>query len=129
MDTMLKLTACAVTVVALGAVLRRYAAEFSFLLVLAAGVWMLAFAVRGLSAVTNLMKELAELARLSEVLLGPVLKTVLLSVLTRVTAELCRSAGEGGVAAFVETAGTALALLAVLPLVRAVMEMMRTMLL
>ena len=57
-------------------------------------------------------------------MLEPVVKTVALSILTKLTVEICRSAGEGGVAAFVETAGTALALLAALPLVRAVAQLM-----
>ena len=75
-------------------------------------------------AVVALMEELADQAGLSETLLEPVVKTVALSILTRLTAEICRSAGEGGVAAFVETAGTVLALLAALPLVRAVAQLM-----
>ena len=41
---------------------------------------------------------------------------------------MCRSAGEGGIASFVETAGTVLALAAALPLVRGVVEMMAEML-
>ena len=45
------------------------------------------------------------------------------------TAELCRSAGEGGLAAAVETAGTVLALAVALPLVQGVMELMAEMLL
>ena len=85
---------------------------------------MLALTASGLGAVVELMNELAEQAGLSEVLLEPVMKTVALSILTRLTAEICRSAGEGGVAAFVETAGGVLALLAALPLVRAVAQLM-----
>jgi stage III sporulation protein AD len=57
-----------------------------------------------------------------------VVKTVALSILTRLTAEVCRSSGERGVAAFVETAGTALALAVALPLVRAVAVLMGEML-
>ena len=120
MEAMVKLAAVGVTAVALSAVLKKNAPEFSLLLALAAGLWMLALAADGLGAAVALMKELADQAGLSEVLLEPVVKTVALSILTRLTAEVCRSAGEGGVAAFVETAGTALALAAALPLVRAV---------
>ncbi len=98
--------------------------ELALLLVLAAGVWMLVLVADGLGAVVALMEELADQAGLSETLLEPVVKTVALSILTRLTAEICRSAGEGGVAAFVETAGTVLALLAALPLVRAVAQLM-----
>ena len=56
------------------------------------------------------------------------MKTVALSILTRLTAEVCRSSGEGGLAAFVETAGTILALGAALPLARAVTVLLAEML-
>lgn len=124
MEAMVKLAAVGVTAVALSAVLKKNTPEFSLLLAVAAGLWMLALAADGLRAAVELMKELADQAGLSEALLEPVVKTVALSILTRLTAEVCRSAGEGGVAAFVETAGAALALLAALPLVRAVAQLM-----
>ena len=124
MEAMAKLTAVGVTAVVLSAVLRKNTPELALLLVLAAGVWMLVMVADGLGAVVALMEELADQAGLSETLLEPVVKTVALSILTRLTAEICRSAGEGGVAAFVETAGTVLALLAALPLVRAVAQLM-----
>ncbi|MCI9671681.1 MAG: stage III sporulation protein AD [Lawsonibacter sp.] len=124
MGAMAKLAAVGVTAVVLSAVLRKNTPELALLLALAAGLWMLAMAAEGMGAVVALMEELAEQAGLSEVLLEPVMKTVALSILTRLTAEICRSAGEGGVAAFVETAGAVLALLAALPLVRAVARLM-----
>ena len=124
MEAMAKLAAVGVTAVVLSAVLKKNTPELALLLALAAGLWMLALAADGLGAAVALMKELADQAGLSEVLLEPVVKTVALSILTRLTAEICRSAGEGGVAAFVETAGAALALLAALPLVRAVAQLM-----
>ena len=124
MEAMAKLAAVGVTAVVLSAVLRKSTPELALLLALAAGLWMLALTASGLGAVVELMNELAEQAGLSEVLLEPVVKTVALSILTRLTVEICRSAGEGGVAAFVETAGAVLALLAALPLIRAVAQMM-----
>lgn len=124
MEAMAKLAAVGVTAVVLSAVLRKNTPELALLLALAAGLWMLAMAAEGMGAAVALMEELAEQAGLSEVLLEPVMKTVALSILTRLTAEICRSAGEGGVAAFVETAGAVLALLAALPLVRAVARLM-----
>lgn len=124
MGAMAKLAAVGVTAVVLSAVLRKNTPELALLLALAAGLWMLAMAAEGMGAVVALMEELAEQAGLSEVLLEPVMKTVALSILTRLTAEICRSAGERGVAAFVETAGGVLALLAALPLVRAVARLM-----
>ena len=105
--------------------------DFTFLallLSLAAGVWILLAAWDGLRETARLMEELALLAGLDRGVVEPVLKTVVLSVVTRLTSEVCRSAGEGGIASFVETAGTVLALAAALPLVRGVVEMMAEML-
>ena len=124
MDVMVKLAAAAVTAVVLSGVLKKTTPELALLLTLAAGIWMLAVVADGLRAVVELMKELAGQAGVSEVLLEPVVKTVALSILTKLTAEICRSAGESGVAAFVETAGTVLALVVALPLVRAVAQLM-----
>ena len=120
----MKLTAVGVTAAVLSAVLKRNTPELAMLLALCAGLWMLALAAEGLGAAMALMRELAGQAGLSEALLEPVVKAMALSILTRLTAEICRSAGEGGVAAFVETAGSALSLMAALPLVRAVAQMM-----
>ena len=128
MEAMAKLAAMGVTAVVLSAVLKKNTPELALLLALAAGLWMLALAADGLGAVVELMRELAGQAGLSEALLEPVVKTVALSILTKLTVEICRSAGEGGVAAFVETAGAVLALLAALPLVRAVAQLMEELL-
>ena len=124
MEAMVRVAAVAVAAVVLGAVLRRETPELALLLALAAGLWILVAVADGLGAVLALMRQLAGQAGLSEALLEPVVKTVALSILTRLTAELCRAAGEGGLAAFVEAAGTALALAAALPLVRAVAQLM-----
>lgn len=128
MGEMAKIAAVGLTAAVLGTVLRRNTPELALLLVLCAGVWILASVAGGLGAVVELMEELAGLAGLSEELLEPVVKTVALSILTRLTAEICRSAGEQGIAAFVETAGTVLALVVALPLVRAVTVLMAEML-
>ena len=128
MDLMVKVAAGAITAAVLGVVLRKNTPELALLLALAAGLWMVALVADGLGAVVALMEELTSLAGLSEELLEPVVKTVALSILTRLTAEVCKSAGEGGVAAFVETAGTILALAVSLPLVGGVLKMMEGML-
>ncbi len=124
MEAMVKLAAVGVTAAVLSAVLKKNTPELALLLALAAGLWMLALAAEGLGAAVALMRELAGQAGLSEALLEPVVKTVALSILTKLTAEVCRSAGEGGVAAFVETAGAVLALAVALPLVQAVARLM-----
>ncbi len=121
---MVQIAAVGVAAAVLGTVLRKNTPELALLLSLAAGIWIMAAAAEGLGAALALMKELAALAGLSEVLLEPVVRVLALSVVTRLTAEICQSVGERGVAAFVETAGSVLALTAALPLIRAVVSLM-----
>ena len=124
MEAMTKLAAAGVAAAVLSAVLKKNTPELALLLTLAAGLWMLALAADGLGAAAALIRELAQQAGMAEALLEPVVKTVALSILTKVTGEICRSAGEGGLAAFIETAGTVIALVAALPLVGAVAQLM-----
>ena len=128
MEWMVKVAAVAIAAAVLGTVLRKSTPELALLLALCAGLWITGVAAGGLGTVVALMEELAGLSGLSEELLEPVVKTVALSILTRLTAEICRSAGEQGIAAFVETAGSVLALAVALPLVRAVTVLMAEML-
>lgn len=128
METMVRIAAVGLTAAVLGAVLKKSAPELALLLVAAAGVWILTLTLDGLGAVAALMEELAGVSGLSEELLEPVAKTVALSILTKLTAEICRSAGESGLASFVELGGTVAALVVALPLMRAVAVLMAEML-
>lgn len=128
MEVMIKVAAGAVTAALCATVVRRGAPELGFLLALAAGAWVLWTVADSLALVTQWMKGLCELAGLEDWLVEPMFKTVILSILTRLTAEVCKSAGESSVAAFVETAGTILALAVSLPLVGGVLKMMEGML-
>ena len=127
-EVMIKVAAGAVTAAVCATVVRRGTPELGFLLALAAGIWVLWTVAESLKLVTDWMKWLCELAGLEDWLIEPVFKTVVLSILTRLTAEVCKSAGESGVAAFVETAGPILALAVSLPLVGGVLKMMEGML-
>lgn len=124
MDTLVKVAALSVTALLCAGVVRRSAPEFALLLVLAAGTGTLLFVMDALGQVLARMEHMAQLAQLDSAVLQPVLKTVALSILTKITGELCRSGGEGGLAAFVETAGTILALWTALPLAEGVLELM-----
>lgn len=109
-------------------VLRKHAAEFAVLIVLAVGVWVMTLVAQALAGVIDCLDRLAELAGLDEALIRPVIKVVGLSVVTRVAGEVCRGVGESGIAAYIEVAGTFLALASALPLVSAVVERMSEML-
>ena len=128
MELMVRVAAAAVTAAVLSAVLRRNTPELALLLVLSAGLWMLALTANALGTALAVLRELTAIAGVKDELLAAVVKTVALSLITRLTAEICRGAGESGIAAFVETAGTVFALGVSLPMVRAVVTLMEELL-
>ena len=115
-----KLSALAVTAALCALVLRKRVPELALCLTLAAGALLLGEAAAALAQVRGLADSLARPAGLSPQVWKPVWKTVGVGVVTRLSSAVCKDAGEGGVAAFLETAGAALALLSALPLVEAV---------
>ena len=122
MGDALKITAVAVAAAVCAVVVKKNAREVGLLLSLTAGALLLSMVLGAVESVRALMDELGEAAGLSPAVLAPVIKTVGTAILTRIAAEVCRDAGESGIAAFVETAGAALALAVALPLLRAVLD-------
>lgn len=122
MELVGKMAALAVAAALCALVVRQNAREVGLVLSLAAGALILSQALGAIEAIRTLMEDLGERAGLSPAVLDPVLKTVGIAVLTRLSAEVCRDAKESGIAAFVETAGAVMALYVALPLIRAVLE-------
>ena len=122
MESVVRLAAAAVAAALCAVVVKQHAREVGAVLALAAGALLLGAALGAIEEVHALADELWELIGLSPAVLAPVLKTVGIAILTRIAAELCRDAGEGGIAAAAETAGAAAAVLAALLLLRAVLS-------
>ncbi len=123
MTLLLKAAVTALAGAVLGLVLKRSAPELG--LALSAAVSVLA-ALLALELVSGL-KEILDLARtqtgLSPAVLRPVMKCVGVGVVTRLTADMCRDAGQSAAASAVELCGAACAMAAALPLIRALMEL------
>lgn len=129
MELLMKIAAGSMVAALCAVVLRRNAAEFAVLLALVAGFWIISLAAQAMGAVVESLARLTRIAQLDTELVEPVVKVVGLSIVARIATEVCRAAGEGGIAAFVELAGTMLALAASLPLVNAVVDMIAGLLL
>ena len=119
-----KLAALAVTATLCAVFLKKQVPSLALALSLAAGAILLFSAMDALSAVRGLADSLSRTAGLSPQLWAPVWKVAGVGVVTRLSASLCKDAGEGGLAAFLETAGVALALLTALPLLEAVLDVL-----
>lgn len=124
MELMVRGAAVAVTAAVLSAVLRRHTPELALLLVLGAGIWITALCANALGTAMEALRELTVLTGIEEELFVPVVKTVAISLIARLTAEVCRGAGESGMAAFAEMAGAVFSLAVSLPMIRAVVILM-----
>ena len=122
MDSVLKVVAVAVTAAVCAVVVKQDAKGIGMVLAMAAGALVLGLSLGAVESVRALMDDLTDMAGPAPAVVDPVIKTVGIGILTRIAAEVCRDAGEGGLAAFTETAGAALALVVTLPLLRSVLD-------
>ena len=118
----MKVAAAAIVAAVCAMVVRKQAPEVALLLAACAGVLILLYCSGALRAAVELMDRLGEMSGLSSAVIEPVMKVTGIAIVTRLAADLCRDAKEGALASTVEMAGSALALLAVLPLMSAVLE-------
>lgn len=114
--------------VILAQILKKEVGEQSLLLILAFGILVFLYLIDSMEKILETMKNLAQIAQIEDTLLSPVVKTIAISVITKITGDICRSVGENGTASWVEIAGTLLALVVALPLIQGVMTMMVEML-
>ncbi len=124
MTEMLKIAAAAIISAVCASVVRKNVPELGMVLTLTAGVLVMLYALTAAAGVWEFFNTLAELAGLSSEVLQPVVKTVGIAIVTKITAEVCRDAKESGLAAFTETAGAFLALLAAIPLIETVLTLL-----
>lgn len=93
-------------------------------LILLGAALILGQSMGAITQVKDMMEQMREAAGLSPAVVTPVIKTVGVAILSRFAAEICKDAGEGGLAVCVETAGAAVALLLALPLLQTVFSML-----
>ena len=108
----------------LGLVLRRGSPEVTLLLALAAAAVVLLALGQPLGELLAFLDSLTEQAGVSPAQFRPRYKIVGIALVVKVGGGLCRDAGESALASVLELAGAVCALLAALPLLRAVLELM-----
>lgn len=120
---MIALGAAGVAAALCAVVVRQKAPEIAVVLGAAACVLLLWNTLPLLETIWDVLEELAEVAEISPTVLRPMFQTVGLALVTKLAAALCRDAGEGGIASFVEVAGGAAAVLVALPLLKMVLQL------
>lgn len=122
MNDILKIAAAAIATSLCCTVLRKQTPELALVLAITGGCLILFLAYRSLNYAVDFLFQLSEQAGLSRAVLTPVIKVIGIALISRIAGEFCRDAKESGVAAFLELAGTVTALVATIPLIRAVLS-------
>ena len=120
----MKVAAAALAAAVCAVVVRKQAPELGMVLAVCAGAVILLYCSGALRAAVGLMDKLVEVGGLSAQVVEPVMKTAGIAIVTRLAADFCKDAQEGGLASAVELSGTALALAAALPLMSAVLDVL-----
>lgn len=123
-----RLTATAMVCAVLVVFLRPRAGELSLLLGLGGSLYLGLSLLGGLGTVLDLVRELAELSGVDPLLLGPLLRTSGIALVTGIGAQHCRDAQAGALALTLELCGGVCALGAALPLLRAVLDLIQSLL-
>ena len=121
---MVKIAAAAVAAALCAVVVRRQSPEIALALGIGACALIVLSCSGALESAVELADKLAQTGGLSAQVVEPVLKTAGIAIVTRLAADFCKDAREGGLASAVELTGTALALSATLPLMSAVLDVL-----
>jgi stage III sporulation protein AD len=128
MSDVIKVAAAGLIAAVCALTVRKQTPELAILLTICAGALMLLYCSGAFTAVTQFMDELVEVGGLTPGVVAPVVKVTGVGLITRLSADFCRDAKEGALAAAVEMAGAVLALVIVLPLLSAVLELLNELL-
>lgn len=107
-------------------VLRKYHPEYALLVAVLGCVLGAVLLLTLASPLFSLIRKLAALTEKQDELLAPLLKCVGIGLMTQITSALCLDAGEAALAKITELGGSLLCILAALPLLEEVLELIRT---
>ena len=103
--------------------LKRSAPELGFSLSAAITVLAAVLAAEIISGLSELTELLRDQTGLSPAVVSPVMKCVGIGIVTRLSSDLCRDAGQSAASSAVELCGAACAMVTALPLIRSLLQL------
>lgn len=111
----------------LGLMIKKNTPEMALLLSVAVGGIILLSLLQEAGEIWNFLWDLTKRTGVPQAVFSPLMKTVGIAIVTKIGSDLCRDAGESAMASLVETAGAICAILAALPLLQSVIELVEEM--
>ena len=121
MDVLIRFSAAAALITAVCLLLRRSNPELQVPLAAAGCALVLGMVLKLLSPVREFLERAAALSGLSDAYFLPVAKCVVIGIVAKGAADLCRDGGQSAMAGAVELGGAAAALYVSLPLLTALL--------
>lgn len=125
MSTVVQIGALAIVAAVLCVLVRTHTGALAVLLSLCASVVILLLSFQFFSPILSVLRQLRELTGLDEAATAPMLKVAGIGILTQTAASICEDSGEKTLSRSVEIGGTVLSLYASLPLISAVLDLMK----
>jgi len=122
-DIVIRIAIAGVVGSVLSLMLGRGAPEIGLLLAILASLLIVVLGMQIMSTILDFARVLQHAAALSPALLIPVFQTLGIGLLTKLSSDVCRDAGQGAIAGAVELSGTIAAIYIALPLMQTVFEM------
>ena len=117
------LLAAAATVLLTGQVIRGRAPSIALLLSIAGLLVLFRMISPVIQTLQSTLEDLLNQSGLNRELFAPLLKVLAITQITRISAELCRDAGERGLAAKLELCGGTTSVLCILPLAQEALKL------
>lgn len=128
MDILLKAAAAAVIAAVLGLIIKKSNPESALLLALAAAVMILLLTFSAAGKISGFVLELGETSGVSPAIAGIVMKTAAISIIAKLTGDVCRDAGQSALGTALEILGAVTAVYIALPLFETVLDTMEKLL-
>ncbi|MDR2605755.1 MAG: stage III sporulation protein AD [Oscillospiraceae bacterium] len=125
MEILVKAAAIGVSAAVLALVVKKHNADLALMISLAAGIAIMIGAAAFIAPIIELLNELATAAGIDSALLSPVLKALGIAVVGRIASDVCADAGQSAVAGAIEFCASLAGLICAVPLIRAVLEILR----
>lgn len=125
MSTVVQIGALAIVAAVLCVLVRTHTGALAVLLSLCASVVILLLSFQFFSPILSVLRQLRELTGLDDAATAPMLKVAGIGILTQTAASICEDSGEKTLSRSVEIGGTVLSLYASLPLISAVLDLMK----
>ena len=124
MDAVIKVAALALVAALCTLIIKSKNSEQAFLLGTATAVIICLASMKLLGDIIDFVKELVSLSNISHAVFLPVLKCMGIAVITKLVCELCKDAGQAGIASAAEYTGAVAAVYTALPLLRTTLDLL-----